>query len=412
MSSSSSVFRTPQHHNASPASAPHHSSTLMPLVATAPTPPSNARVYPSPRLRVIHTTACSRIRTVRCVPVRRGRQRQTPTAIVAAVVRTESSNDEDEIGCSTFSSTLPMVPDMVADFGNILLSDVVVRRRRRVYWGRKWSYSDMATASVVLSMHVLCLFAPFTVNWPAFWTAVMLYFVTGLFGITLSFHRNLSHRSFKLPKWLEYSFAYCGVQALQGNPMDWVSTHRFHHQYCDSERDPHSPIEGFWFSHMSWLFDDNSIIQRCGEPSNVGDMEKQPFYRFMRKTYVAHPIALAAVLYAIGGFPFIVWGMAVRIVWVYHITWLVNSACHVWGQQSWNTGDLSRNNWWVALLAFGEGWHNNHHAFEYSARHGLEWWQLDMTWNMVRLLQAVGLATDVKVPTQAQKQRMLLNTGT
>ncbi|CAI9767228.1 unnamed protein product [Fraxinus pennsylvanica] len=291
-------------------------------------------------------------------------------------------------------------------FGRILLSDVVVKRRRNVYWGRKWNSLDVATVGVVVAMHSLCLFAPFTFNWGALWVAVGLYIITGLLGITLSFHRHLSHRSFKLPKWLEYFFAYCGVQALQGSPIDWVSTHRHHHQFCDSEKDPHSPIEGFWFSHMSWLFDRNSILERCGKPDNVGDLEKQPFYKFLRSTYVIHPIALGALLYALGGFPYIVWGMGVRIVWVYHITWLVNSACHVWGKQAWNTGDLSRNNWCVAMLAFGEGWHNNHHAFEYSARHGLEWWQIDMTWYVIRFLEAIELATDVKLPNSTQKQRM------
>ncbi|KAH7547407.1 hypothetical protein FEM48_Zijuj01G0306400 [Ziziphus jujuba var. spinosa] len=291
----------------------------------------------------------------------------------------------------------------------ILLSDVVVERPRNVFSGRKWNSLDVGTAGVVLTMHLLSVFAPFQFSWGALWVAVTLYVVTGLFGITLSFHRHLSHRSFKLPKWLEYLFAYCGVQALQGNPIDWVSTHRYHHQFCDSERDPHSPVEGFWFSHMSWLFDTNSVIERCGGPNNVGDLEKQPFYKFIQNTYIVHPIALGVLLYVLGGFPFLVWGMGVRIAWVYHITWLVNSACHVWGNQEWNTGDLSRNNWWVALLAFGEGWHNNHHAFEFSARHGLKWWQLDMTWYVVRFLQAVGLATDVKVPTEVQKQRMAFN---
>lgn len=297
------------------------------------------------------------------------------------------------------------------DGRRILLSDVVVRRRRKVFWGRKWTSLDIGTAGVVVATHLLSLLAPFQFNWAAFWVAISLYIITGLFGITLSFHRNLSHRSFKLPKWLEYLFAYCGVQALQGNPIDWVSTHRYHHQFCDSQRDPHSPIEGFWYSHMSWLFDTNSVVERCGEPNNVGDLQKQPFYRFIQSTYLLHPIALGALLYAMGGFPFVVWGMGVRIAWVYHITWLVNSACHVWGNQAWKTGDLSRNNWWVALLAFGEGWHNNHHAFEFSARHGLEWWQLDMTWYVVWLLQALGLATDVKIPTQVQKEKLaIINT--
>lgn len=294
-----------------------------------------------------------------------------------------------------------------SNFGRILLSDVVVKRKRNLIWGRKWSSLDIATVGVMVAMHLLSVLAPFTFNWGAFSVAVGLYVITGLLGITLSYHRNLSHRSFKLPKWLEYFFAYCGALALQGSPIDWVSTHRYHHQFCDTEKDPHSPIEGFWFSHMSWLFDTKAVAERCGEQNNVGDLEKQSFYKFLQKSYIAHPIALGALLYAIGGVPYLVWGMGVRTVWVYHITWLVNSACHVWGKQAWNTGDLSRNNWWVAMLAFGEGWHNNHHAFEYSARHGLEWWQIDMTWYAIRGLEALGLATDVKLPSTAQKQRMV-----
>lgn len=293
-----------------------------------------------------------------------------------------------------------------SDSRRIWLSDVVVKRENNLFSGRKWNALDIGTLSIVVMMHGLALFAPFYFNWGAFWVAVWLYFATGLLGICLSYHRNLSHRSFKLPKWLEYFCAYCGVLALQGNPIDWVSTHRYHHQYCDSEQDPHSPLEGFWFSHMNWLFDTKAIVERCGEPSNVGDLEKQPFYRFMRSSYILHPLALGVVLYVLGGFPYLLWGMGVRTVWVYHITWFVNSACHVWGTQAWNTGDLSRNNWWVALLSFGEGWHNNHHAFEYSARHGLEWWQVDMTWYTVKLLQVVGLVKDVKLPIEAHKQRL------
>ncbi|KAL2462756.1 palmitoyl-monogalactosyldiacylglycerol delta-7 desaturase [Forsythia ovata] len=148
---------------------------------------------------------------------------------------------------------------------------------------------------------------------------------------------------------------------------------------------------------------------QCGKPNNVGDLEKQPFYKFLESTYLIHPIGLGALLYALGGFPYFVWGMGVRTVYVYHGTWLVNSASHTWGKQTWNTGDLSKNNWWVAMITFGEGWHNNHHAFEYSARHGLEWWQIDITWYVIRLLEAIGLATDVKLPTSAQKQRMAFN---
>ncbi|KAI4324692.1 hypothetical protein MLD38_030156 [Melastoma candidum] len=286
--------------------------------------------------------------------------------------------------------------------------DVAVDAGEDGMQGRRWSALDVGTVGVVVVMHALSLFAPFYFTWGALWAAVGLYMVTGLFGITLSFHRNLSHRSFKLPKWLEYTFAYCGVLALQGNPIDWVSTHRHNHVYCDSDKDPHSPLQGFWFSHMTWLFDKASVLHKCGGPTNVVDLQRQPFYRFLQRTYLVHPLGLGLLLYSLGGLPFLVWGMGVRIVWVYHITWFVNSACHVWGNQAWNTGDLSKNNWWVAVLAFGEGWHNNHHAFEYSARHGLEWWQVDMTWNVIRFLQAIRLATDVKLPSEAHKHRLAL----
>lgn len=284
-----------------------------------------------------------------------------------------------------------------------------VRQQRNMLWGRKWTVQDVVIAGVICTMHLGCVFAPFNFSWGAFCVALGLYVVTGLLGITLSFHRNLSHRSFKLPKWLEYFCAYCGVHALQGNPLDWVSTHRYHHQFDDTERDPHSPINGFWFSHIGWLLDTNAVIEKCGEANNVADLEKQLFYRLMRSTYILHPIGLAFILFALGGSPYLIWGMCVRIVWVYHITWFVNSVCHIWGNQTWNTGDLSRNNWWVGVLAFGEGWHNNHHAFGYSARHGLEWWQIDMTWYMVKFLQVIGLASNVKLPKETHMQRMAFN---
>ncbi|ONI13540.1 hypothetical protein PRUPE_4G228700 [Prunus persica] len=284
-----------------------------------------------------------------------------------------------------------------------LLSTVFVKSCVEL-WGRKWNIQDISTVVVFLALHCLCLFAPFHFNWGAFWVAMALYFLTVL-GVTLSYHRNLAHRSFTLPKWLEYSFAYCGVLSLQGSPIEWVSTHRYHHQFTDTEKDPHSPIKGFWHSHMGWIFDSSYRFGQHGGLKNVEDLKKQLFYRFLRHTYVLHSVLLGGLLYAAGGFSFLVWGMGVRMVFVFHNTFLVNSACHMWGKKPWNTGDASRNNWWVALLVLGEGWHNNHHAFEYSARQGLEWWQFDFTWCIIKFIQAIGLATDVKVPTQIQKQR-------
>ncbi|KAK9106808.1 hypothetical protein Syun_022819 [Stephania yunnanensis] len=284
----------------------------------------------------------------------------------------------------------------------IWFSDVEVRSRRNAYWGRKWNIRDGIHVSLVMIMHLICLFAPFHYNLNAVWVAALLYVITGLFGITLSYHRNLAHLSFKLPKLLEYLFAYCGAHALQGHPIDWVSRHRFHHKYTDTERDPHSPREGFWFSHINWIFDNDHAYQKVGKRKNVADLRKQAFYRFLQSSYLIHPIALGALLFRFGGLPFLVWGMGVRTVTYYHSTFLVNSACHVWGTRAWNTTDTSKNNWVVAMLVFGEGWHNNHHAFESSARQGLEWWQIDITWCVIKSLEYVGLARDVKLPSEAQ----------
>lgn len=190
---------------------------------------------------------------------------------------------------------------------------------------------DMLVATVVGSMHVLCLFAPFTFSWTNFGLMMGLYFLTGCVGITMGYHRLFSHRSYKVPKWLEYFIAYCGAQALQGDPMDWVSSHRWHHYHTDDPLDPHSPYEGFWWSHSGWFFDAKSTLKRVGDRSNVSDMAVDPFYRHLEKWYGVHIALLFGLLYLIGGFPAIVWGGAVRLVWVYHITWLVNSAAHCWG---------------------------------------------------------------------------------
>ncbi|GAA0142703.1 hypothetical protein Leryth_001225 [Lithospermum erythrorhizon] len=291
--------------------------------------------------------------------------------------------------------------------------DNVVSKKRMMMkvflWGKERKLLDIVNAFGVVTMHFLCIFAPFTFTWGTFFLSYVIALATGVLGVTLSYHRNLTHRSFKIPIWLEYFLAYCGAHALQLDPITWVSTHRYHHQFADTEKDPHSPNEGFWFSHIYWIFDTPKLEEkRNGRRKNVDDLEKQPFYRFIRRTYFLHPTALAAILYALGGFPYIVWGMGVRIVSVYHSTFLVNSAAHIWGNQAWNTGDNSKNNWWVGLIAFGEGWHNNHHAFPYSARHGLEWWQIDMTWYTIKFLEKIGLATDVKLPEEAHKQRMEL----
>lgn len=290
----------------------------------------------------------------------------------------------------------------------VLGSDVHAVQKRKLWFGRKWDKVDKTYLAFIGAMHLLCFAAPFTFSWNMVGLFFAGYFITGCLGITLSYHRQLSHRSFQTPKWLEYALAYCGCLAVQGDPIEWASSHRYHHLHTDTPLDPHSPYEGFWWSHAGWLLDHEAVEERVSDRSNATDLSKQWFYQFMEKTYVWHIVASFALLYAFGGFPAVIWGGALRTVWVWHVTWLVNSAAHVWGNQQYNAGDLSRNNWWVGILAFGEGWHNNHHAFEFSARHGLEWYQFDMTWMVVRTLQFFGLANKVKLPTEAQKQRLAI----
>ncbi|CAG9464313.1 unnamed protein product [Pedinophyceae sp. YPF-701] len=284
--------------------------------------------------------------------------------------------------------------------------DVWAVPKTRAFFNRKWEPKDIGYAVFMLAVHVGCLFAPMTFSWNMVWLFAATYFITGCLGITLTYHRLLAHKSFSLPKPLEYVLAYCGALAVQGDPLEWASTHRYHHLHTDTPLDPHSTYEGFWWSHMGWLLDDKATRERVADRSNSNDLLRQPFYTWLEKTYAWHIVGMFAALLAFGGFPALIWGGCLRVVWVYHITWFVNSATHAWGKQSYLTGDQARNNWWVGILAWGEGWHNNHHAFEYSARHGLEWWQLDITWLVIRGLQAVGLAKNVKLPTEASLQRI------
>ncbi|GBF96165.1 MGDG specific palmitate delta-7 desaturase [Raphidocelis subcapitata] len=300
----------------------------------------------------------------------------------------------------------PVAQAAVPGAKRVLLSSVAATPQVPLFFGRPWDARDRLYAGFMLAIHALALLAPFTFSYANLGLFLAGYFVTGALGITLSFHRQLSHKAFRTPKWLEYALAYCGVLAVQGDPLEWCSAHKYHHLNCDTVLDPHSPYEGFWWSHCGWLMDNTTTEARVYDRSNVADMEAQPFYRWIRDTYVWHVVAQFAALYALGGLGALVWGGALRLCWVYHITWFVNSASHVWGWQDYASGDQSRNNWWVGILAFGEGWHNNHHTFEFSACHGLEWWQLDGTWYLICLLKALGLATDIKLPSERQKQKL------
>ncbi len=242
-----------------------------------------------------------------------------------------------------------------------------------------------------------------------------LYLVTAL-GITVGYHRYFTHKSFETPRWMQAIFAILGGMAFEGAVLTWVANHRLHHQHSDRPGDPHSPhehgegvmgvVKGFWHAHIGWIF-------RATDPGNmakyVPDLAKDRMLRTIGSLWSVWAIAgliLPAVIAGLvtgtwsGAFLGFLWGGLVRVFLVHHVTWSVNSVCHIWGSRPFRSADESRNNPIFGLLAMGEGWHNNHHAFPASARHGLRWWEFDISYWTIRAMKLVGLAWDVNVPSQ------------
>lgn len=259
--------------------------------------------------------------------------------------------------------------------------------------------------------------------WFFSWTGVALFaagiVVFGGLGINLCFHRLLTHRSFSCPRWLEHSLAILATCSVQDSPSHWVAVHRRHHQFADEDRDPHSPLKSFLWGHMGWLLVKKEDMGRLALIERYAkDVERDPFYAWIERDSNWAKIALltwlgfftagfAVVLAAGAGLPaavrfglsLLIWGGVMRTVFVWHTTWSVNSVTHMWGYRNYNTPDASRNNALVALLTFGEGWHNNHHADSRSARHGHRWWEIDLTWLAIRLLMLLGLAEGAASPS-------------
>jgi fatty-acid desaturase len=241
----------------------------------------------------------------------------------------------------------------------------------------------------------LLAFYPGFFSWEAVGLMLVFHWITGGLGVTLGFHRLAAHRSFDTPKWVEYFFIFCGTLSCEGSPIDWIGLHRIHHKYSDTEKDPHDSTKGFWWSHMGWML--HNIPADKDIPRYTQDIADDPFYKFCDRYFIGIQVALGLLLYLLGGWSFVIWVIFVRLVLVFHCTWFVNSATHKFGYRSHESGDDSRNCWWVALLTYGEGWHNNHHAYQYSARHGLQWWELDITWMVIKFLSFLGLAKNIKL---------------
>jgi stearoyl-CoA desaturase (delta-9 desaturase) len=252
-----------------------------------------------------------------------------------------------------------------------------------------------------LHLGALLAFNPYWFSWSALGVCLVLHWLTGGIGICLTYHRLLTHRSFATrPRWLEYVMTVLGCCASEGGAVGWVADHRRHHAHSDTELDTHSPGRGFGWAHMFWWMTPDITANHTPEYLQkwAPDLARDPVHAWLDKWHFIFPILMGVGLYAAGGMPWLVWGCFVRSVFVLHTTWLVNSATHIWGYRSHETRDRSTNLWWVALLTYGEGWHNNHHAFQTSARHGLRWWEVDMTYWMVRLMALCGVAYAIKLP--------------
>ncbi|QDT12124.1 acyl-CoA desaturase [Planctomycetes bacterium K23_9] len=279
-----------------------------------------------------------------------------------------------------------------------------------------WEY-----VAVLSSVHVVALlaFLPWTFSWLFTWSgvafAILGHFVFGMMGVTIGYHRLLTHRGFTAPKWLEHTLATLGMCNLQDSPARWVAIHRMHHQHSDHQPDPHSPLVSFLWGHMGWVVCRHKDLDRTSHYERyVRDLLRDPFYLKLERrggwffVFLGHSILITTVGAIVGYFAageplryaasWTVWAVAVRTVFVLHGTWAVNSLSHVFGYRNYKTRDESTNNWLVALWSHGEGWHNNHHAEPRAAAHGHKWWEFDMSWRIIQFMEMIGLAKNVVRP--------------
>jgi fatty-acid desaturase len=285
---------------------------------------------------------------------------------------------------------------------------------------------DWLNTLTIATFHALALLAlmPMFFNWTAVIVAVIAARLFGLIGINIGYHRLLTHRGFKCPKWLEHAFVVVAICCAEDTPARWVAIHRRHHEKSDEQPDPHSPLASFFWGHMGWLLVKNPDLSRLGIYERYAkDVLRDPFYVALERNFWQLKILLIqinvfffaglagkllwggswaeAVQFALS---IVIWAVFVRTVFVWHQTWAVNSVTHIWGYRNYATDEDSRNNLFIGYLAHGEGWHNNHHADQRSARHGHRWWEFDTTYLTILLLEKLGLVSDIVEPRHTTKR--------
>jgi fatty-acid desaturase len=286
--------------------------------------------------------------------------------------------------------------------------------RREAAVAERWQNGlDWPVVIWIVVVHVGLLAAPFYFTWKAVSLMAVLHWLTGGVGVCLGYHRHLTHGSFSTYRPIRFLLAMLGGLSGEGSAVTWVANHRKHHAFSDQEGDPHSPHDGGLWSHMFWFMPNfgqkhqAELIHRYAP-----DLADDRAILWLHKMFLPSHLAMGLALLAVGwlgwdlhtGISFLVWGMFVRLVGVLHVTWFVNSASHMWGYRNYETTDDSRNLWWVGLLAYGEGWHNNHHAFQRMARHGHKWWEFDATYLTILAMEKLGLAWDVVHDVPARRK--------
>jgi fatty-acid desaturase len=256
----------------------------------------------------------------------------------------------------------------------------------------------------IAGVHLTALAAPFCFSWSGLAICLGLYWLTGSLGVCMGYHRLLTHGSFSTSRPVRLFFAWLGGVSGEGSALLWVANHRKHHAFSDQEGDPHTPRDGGFWAHMLWMFPKRTPGELAAHITRwAPDLDRDRGLHFLQNTFLLWHVLIGSALLAGGwwlggprlGVSWLVWGLALRMVIVFHVTWLVNSATHMWGYRNYETTDDSRNLWWVGLLAFGEGWHNNHHAYQRMAKHGHRWWEVDVTYWGILALEKLGLAWNV-----------------
>jgi stearoyl-CoA desaturase (delta-9 desaturase) len=285
------------------------------------------------------------------------------------------------------------------------------RLKQDLRMGREYQQGriNWITSLFMGAFHVGAIAALFFFSWQNLIVAAVMYFFAINVGIGMAYHRLLTHRGYRVPRWLEYFLTACGTMALEGGPIFWVATHRVHHQNSDHEGDPHTPNEGTWWAHAGWILSGRALHSETALLGRYApDLTRDRVQVWLSK-YHWLPLTIAGILQValgaalcpghrlIGAFSMLLWGTFLRTTLGLHATWLVNSATHMFGSRRFDTRDDSRNSWWVALLTGGEGWHNNHHAHPVSARHGLAWYEFDVNYYGIWVLEKLGLAKRVQV---------------